>query len=296
MNPHRAGDIDRDALADALEREARLHLPYLEQAVGWLRGLLCGGDDVAAAAAVGRVLDVGSGPGVVACLLARYFPCAEIVAVDRDPGLLERARSRAEGADLTGRVVTQHADLPDDFGELGGADVIWASQAVHHLGDQQAALDALAASLRPGGVLAVAERGLPPRFLPRDIGIGRPGLQARLDAALEDDFSGMRARLPGHERTVEDWPAMLARAGLVPTGSRTFLVDHPAPLDLPAREHLYELLQHLRERIGDRLDAEDRSTLECLVDGDACTGILWRPDAFYLTAVTVHTARACTRR
>ncbi|MFF3001865.1 hypothetical protein ACFVTF_03530 [Kitasatospora sp. NPDC057940] len=34
-------------------------------------------------APVHRVLDVGSGPGVVTCLLARTFPDAEVVAVDR---------------------------------------------------------------------------------------------------------------------------------------------------------------------------------------------------------------------
>ncbi|MET9295887.1 class I SAM-dependent methyltransferase [Streptomyces sp. NPDC003077] len=294
MNPHHTGDLDRDALGARLERQAELHLPSLVEAAEWLRGMLCAGRG--ADSLVGRVLDVGSGPGVGSCLLAQYFPRAEVVAVDQDAGLLERALARAGKQGVDDRVVAQRAELPGDFEELGSAELIWTSHAVHHLGDQQAALDALAARLRPGGVLAVAERGLPPRFLPRDIGIGRPGLQARLDAAAEDRFTSMRAALPGCARTVEDWPAMLARAGLVPTGTRTFLTDLPAPLDLPAREHLHAHLMWLRDRIGDRLDEEDRTTLECLVDGDACTGILWRPDAFYLSATTVHTARACARR
>lgn len=34
--------------------------------------------------------------------------------------------------------------------------------------------------------------------------------------------------------------------------------------------------------------------MEALLHDDAPTSILWRPDAFYLTATTVHTARACT--
>ncbi|MFV0130220.1 class I SAM-dependent methyltransferase [Streptomyces sp. HMX112] len=294
MNTHHTGDIDRDALGAQLEREAELHTPFLEKAARWLRELM-GGDD-GADLAVGRVLDAGSGPGVATCLLARTFPHADVVAVDQDPALLERVRLRAAKQRLSARVSVQRADLPGEFDALSPADLIWTSRFVHHLGHQQAALDALSATLRPGGTLAVVESGLPPRFLPRDIGMGRPGFQARLDAAVEDHFASLRAELPGSTRVVEDWPAMMARAGLVPTGSRTFLTDLPAPLELSAREHLHSHLSRLLERIGDRLDAEDRAVLERLVDGDACTGILWRPDAFYLAATTVHTARACTGR
>ncbi|GAA2810963.1 class I SAM-dependent methyltransferase [Kitasatospora sp. CM 4170] len=271
---------DWDALAAHLEREGELHAPAFTRAAGWLHELRGG-------AVVERVLDVGSGPGVVAGLLADAFPGAEVVAVDRSAALLERARARSSG-----RVATRQADLPADFGLLGAADLIWSSQAVHHLGDQQAALTALAGSLRPGGLLAVAERGLPLRFLPRDIGLGRPGLQARLDAAHEDAFSLMRAELPDTTPVVEDWPAMLAEAGLVPAGSRTFLAEWPAPLDRQAREHLHGHLLRRRDQLTGQLDAEDLATLDALLDPDAPAGILARPDAFFLVAVTVHTARA----
>ena len=47
-----------------------------------------------------------------------------------------------------------------------------------------------------------------------DIGIGRPGLQTRLDGVRERWFEIMRAELPGSTTVVEDWPAMLTRAGL----------------------------------------------------------------------------------
>jgi len=124
--------------------------------------------------------------------------------------------------------------------------------------------------------------------------MGRPGIQARLDAAVEDRFTAMRTALPGTTSTVEDWPAMLSRAGLVPTGTRTFLTDHPAPLALLAREHLHNHLTRLRHQLTSHLDEEDLTTLDHLLNGDASTGILWRPDAFYLTATTIHTARSCT--
>lgn len=274
-----AADFDWDALAVHLEREAELKAPAVTAAAHWLRGLT--GDGVR------RVLDVGSGPGVLAGLLAEAFPAAEVVAVDQSAALLERARTRSGG-----RLKTRRADLPEEFGKLGEADLIWSANAIHHLGDQQAALTGLAGLLRPGGVLAVAERGLPLRYLPRDFGLGTAGFQARLDAAHEAGFSTMRAELPGAAEEIEDWPAMLDRAGLTPSGTRTFLVDHPAPLAAPAREHLHAQLGRLHDQLADHLDPQDAATLAALLDEEAPTGILHRPDAFYLSAMTVHTARA----
>ncbi|WP_314171766.1 class I SAM-dependent methyltransferase [Streptomyces winkii] len=287
---HDHGDIDWDAMAAHLEREAELRIPFVEEAVAWLRGLLleggCGPE------IAGRVLDVGSGPGVHTSLLARAFPQAEVVAVDGEPGLLERARDRAEREGVAANVATHKARFPDDLGTLGSADVIWTSNVLHHIGDQRAALDALAASVRPGGLLAVVERGLSPRFLPRDIGIGRPGLLARLEAANEERYTAMREALPEHTPVVEDWAAMLGRAGLVPAGTRTFLTDLPAPLGADARAHLHDRLTRARETLGEWLAAEDALVLDALLDGEAPTGILHRPDAFYLAATTVHTGRA----
>ncbi|MGW2378067.1 class I SAM-dependent methyltransferase [Kitasatospora sp. NPDC001683] len=282
--PVPAADLDWDALAAHLEQEADLRAEAVTEAGRWLSGLAGNGDG--AEGPVRRVLDVGAGPGVIAELLAEVFPAAEVVAVDQSAALLERARTRSGG-----RLGTQQADLPAEFDQLGEADLIWSGNAIHHLGDQQAALTALAGRLRPGGLLAVAESGLPARYLPRDFGLGRPGFQARLDAVHEDGFAAMRAELPGATEEIEDWPAMLRRAGLVPSGTRTFLVDHPAPLAGPVRGYLRTQLVRRHEQLAEVLDPEDRATLEALIEEDAPTGILHRQDAFYLSAMTVHTAR-----
>ena len=278
-------DMDWEAMADVLVREARLRASGVRQSAAWLGELLG-----PRAAEVARVLDVGSGPGVNSALLAQAFPTAEVVAVDSAPALLEHARQHAKAEGLADRVHTLHAELPDDFPALGTADLIWTSHVVHHIGDQQAALTALGDVLRPGGLLAVAERGLPLRFLPRDIGIGRPGLLTRLEAVHEEWFSQMRAGLPGTTETVEHWPALLAGAGLAPSGSRTFLVEAQTPLAAPAREHLHGQLARTRETHAEQLDADDVATLDRLLDRDAPEGIMNRPDAFYLMATTVHTA------
>ncbi|WP_328972165.1 class I SAM-dependent methyltransferase [Streptomyces sp. NBC_00239] len=290
-------DIDWEVMATHLESNGEVQLPVLRRTADRLKELLGPGHRVR------RVLDVGSGPGVMTCVFAETFEHAETVAVDGARGLLDHALARAERLGLRDRVAVRHAELPEGFtgagagadadggSGIGTADLVWSSKAVHHLGDQQQALDALAAVLRPGGILAVAEGTLPMRFLPRDIGIGRPGLQARLDALQEEWFETMRAELPGSTAVVEDWPAMLGRAGLADAGSFTFLLDLPAPLDDQARGFLHAHLTRLREGMGGALDEEDLKTLDVLVDPEAPDGILRRPDAFLLAATTVYTGR-----
>ncbi|GAA2142998.1 class I SAM-dependent methyltransferase [Kitasatospora kazusensis] len=278
-------------MAAHLESNGELQLPVLRLTAARLRELL--GPD----REVRRVLDIGSGPGVMTCVLAEEFAGAEVVAVDGTPGLLDRTLARAERLGLGSRVSARHAELPGGLdgdgapegGGVGPADLVWSSKTVHHLGDQQGALNALAGLLRPGGLLAVAEGGLPMRFLPRDIGIGRPGLQARLDAVHEHWFDLMRAELPGSTPVVEDWPAMLGRAGLSGTGGFTFLLDLPAPLGDPARAFLHAYLTRLREAASELLDAADLRTLDVLLDPAAPEGLLLRPDVFLLWATTVFT-------
>ncbi|MFK0291217.1 class I SAM-dependent methyltransferase [Streptomyces sp. NPDC090442] len=298
---HSGATLDWEVLGPYLERGAEIQAPLHEQVAAWLRELLSttGPDDGSAAGGaptravtVRRVLDVGSGPGVVSCLLARAFPDAEVCAVDATEALLARARARAERLGLADRIHTHCAEVPHGLDPLGGADLIWSSKALHHVGDQRAAVAALAGHLRPGGLLAIAEGGLAPRFLPRDLGIGRPGLQARLDAAAEDWFTEMRAALPDATDTLEDWPAFLANAGLRTPSTRSFLLDLPAPLPDDARRQLQATLGRAVESYSDRLDPDDLSTLTRLTDPYDPAGVTRRPDVFLLSAQTVHTARA----
>ncbi len=284
---HQLHQDDWDAVGARLEGEAEMSLDFLEGAASWLTELADGRP-------VRRVLDIGSGPGVASCVLAATFPDAEVRAVDGSAPLLERASARAARLGLGDRLVVTQRELPDGLDSLEPADVVWASRVVHHLGDQDEAVRRMAALVRPGGVLAIAEGGLSLRSLPRNIGIGRPGLEARLDVALQDWFSEMRAAQPGTASTVEHWPGILAGAGLTPSGTRSFLVDHPAPLDPGTRGVVTDWWGGIGERVADRISADDRATLERLLDPQNEDGLYRRPDVFVLMATTVHAGRAPT--
>ncbi|MCS0599956.1 class I SAM-dependent methyltransferase [Streptomyces sp. LP11] len=274
--------VDWGAQASHLESEADLMTPVYERAMAWLAREVTD---------PGLIVDAGSGPGVVSCLFAEAFPAARILAVDGSEPLLERARARAARQGVTDRFDTLTGELPTVLSELDyPADLLWAGRSLHHLGDQRAALTAFADRLAPGGTLVLLEGGLPTRFLPRDIGIGRPGLQARLDALEEERFARMRAGLPGSAAETEDWTALLTAAGLIRPRTRSFLLDLPAPATARTRAYVVATLAHLRDGFSDTLTPEDRTTLDHLLAPSAPTSVHHRPDVFVLGAYTVHTA------
>ena len=281
-----ADDIDWKELGTQLERGAEVTSSWTDQAIAWLRER---------PAAVRRILDIGSGPGVTTCRLAAAFPHADVLAVDGEPALLSRVTGRAARLGLADRVRTHEADLSADLTSVGRADIIWTSHVLHHLGDQRAAVARLAALLEPGGVLAVAEGGLPNRFLPRELGFGRPALESRLDAVQEAWFTEMRESLPDTVAEPDDWPAMLTAAGLEAPATRTFLAEVPAPVDDQAREYIIRAFTRTRDLLAGHLDEDDRETLTHLLDPAAGDGLHHRRDIRVLTARTLHTARRGAR-
>jgi SAM-dependent methyltransferase len=270
-------------MAPLLEAQAEVFAPMHAQVAAWLG---------TQQPEPGLIVDAGSGPGVVSCLLAEAFPSARVVAADASGPLLERAAARAERLGIGDRFSVLEADLPGGLADLEyPVDLLWASRSLHHLGDQRAAIAAFAERLAPGGTFALLEGGLPMRLLPRDIGIGRPGLQARIDAVENTWFSQMRAAQPGAVAETEDWAAMLTAAGLRHTGTRSFLLDLPAPPSDRDRAYLVSYVGRLRESHAEDLDSDDLATLDRLLDPDDKASLYHRPDAFVLTAQTVHTAQ-----
>ncbi|MEV8314425.1 class I SAM-dependent methyltransferase [Streptomyces sp. NPDC059900] len=276
---HHHDDIDWATMGPMLERNAQLAADQNREIAAWLHTWQ---------PEPALIADVGAGSGSVSFLLAEVFPKAEVIAVDPAEPLLERARARADREGLTDRVATLQAELPEGIGSLPQADLLWIGRALHHVGDQQAALAALADRLAPGGAIALLEGGLTPRSLPRDIGFGRPGLQTRFDAADDRWFTQMRADLPGAKAVTEDWPALLTEAGLRHAGTRSFLLDLPAPVSEATRTHLVTELSRRREMHAETLDAEDLATVDRLLDANDEQSLHHRPDVFLLSAQTVH--------
>jgi SAM-dependent methyltransferase len=181
-------------MAGLLELEGEVFSAYHLEVAGWLHQLSDGLD-------VRRVVDLGSGPGVGTLTLATAFAGADVVAVDLSAELLTRVRGKAVGAGLANRIFTVQADLDQGLPHVGSPDLAWASLSLHHLSDPDRLLRDLRSSLNPGGLVAVAELASPLRLLPDDLGVGRPGLEDRVDQVTAPRHAELLPHLN------DDWPS-----------------------------------------------------------------------------------------
>lgn len=102
-----------------------------------------------------RVLDAGCGPGVSLPLIEQYFKPEVIVALDIDPGEIER--SRVQSRRCTCPVELCQGDVANLDFPNGSFDLILCHQTLHHVVEQKAVLRELHRVLAPEGVLLIAE-------------------------------------------------------------------------------------------------------------------------------------------
>jgi len=273
---HHAGDHDDAVLAGLLDLDAEVLQDYLSAVIERVH-------ELAGAGPVGRILDLGTGTGSGAIALARRFPGAEVMAVDQSADFLDHLRAKAKDLGLEGRVRTVEANLDDDWPALEPADLAWSSMAMHHLADPPQGLARIYGLLRPGGLIAVAEITSWLRFLPDDIGLGRPGLEERCDAALNQEHRAEMPYLGG------DWGPLLAGAGFTGVTGQTFEIDLTAPLPPAATRYAQESLRRSRARLDGKLAADDLAALDALIADDGPHSVLRRPDLAVRGARTLWT-------
>lgn len=103
-----------------------------------------------------RALSVGCGDGALERDLRRKGVCRDIEGIDLVPSALERARQLAAVEGLDG-IAYRRGDA--NRLELAAAsfDAVFFHQALHHVERLEGCLDAVAAALRPGGLLYLDE-------------------------------------------------------------------------------------------------------------------------------------------
>lgn len=276
-------DIDWSELIPTMRRQRTMWSEIDDACVSWA-GTLSGK----------AVADLGCGTGGVTVALAdRVGESGRTYAIDGTPEMLTETLDYAKERGVADRItslpadVEAAADLEQLREMLPALDLLWAAAVVHHFADQLAGLRMCRDLLAPGGTLLLAEGGLRPVALPWDVGIGRPGLEARLNAAEAEWFVDMRAELAGTVRAPFGWRAMLSRAGFASIETRSFLLEIPAP-DAPQRADLAASYRHRVDRAGEQLSAEDRDAWERLLDPAGRTHLADREDLHLLAVRSVH--------
>jgi SAM-dependent methyltransferase len=265
---HHSHDHDSNEFsgdADLLDLDGEVLHEYLSQATAWVR-------EVVAGRPVRRILDVGCGTGNGALALAGAFPDAQVTAVDQSGELLARLRDKAREHGLDQRVRTVEADLNQAWPAHEPADLTWTSMALHHLSDPDRALREILAATLPGGLLAVAEITGPHRFLPDEIGLGRPGLEERVQAAVAEHHAEAMPHLGA------DWGPLLARAGWTGVTERAFGIELSAPLPAAAGRFAQAYLRRVRTHLDGTLAADDQAALDVLLADDGPASVLRRED------------------
>jgi SAM-dependent methyltransferase len=165
-----------------------------------------------------KVLDVGSGAGDVALLLADLVgPRGSVVGVEMNPTILETARARVRAAGWMN--VTFFEGDVDDVGLDDDFDAVVGRWILMYLPDPVGVLRRLLSHLRPGGVVAFQENDFtyPPAPLHEKVKRwttpppGSPGPDQQMGSKLYRTYldAGLRApqlRLEAPIGGGEDWP------------------------------------------------------------------------------------------
>jgi len=101
-----------------------------------------------------RILEVGSGTGAIARVLARWPHVHEVVGIDPSPRMVATATQLAAGIDNLRFQVEDGRNLPFANGDF---DVVVFHTTLCHLPNPQLALAEASRVLRPGGCLAVCD-------------------------------------------------------------------------------------------------------------------------------------------
>jgi SAM-dependent methyltransferase len=270
-----ATDADSAAMAELLDLNAEVLHAYLSDVLGWI-------DELAGDPPPRRILDLGSGTGTGALALARRYERAEVTALDVSALMLARIRDKAGALGVADRVHAVQADLDAAWPALDPVDLVWAANSLHHMADPDRVLSDVFATIRPGGLLALAEMDSLPRFLTDDAG---RGLEERCHAALADERAHEMPHLGA------DWGPRLTKAGFAVERERRIDIDLAPPLPAATGRFAQASLRRLRSGLGDRLSAGDLAALDLLVDDDRPDGVLRRDDLTVRTARSVWMAR-----
>jgi len=163
------------------------------------------------------VLDVATGTGAVAIEIVRRTG-AHVVGLDQSPEMLAHARARIDRTGLGDRIELLEGRAETLTFADGSFDALSFTYLLRYVADPAATMRELARVVRPGGVVASLEFGVPPRPLPRAawelyVRLGLPAAGALVSAGWREVGRFLGPSIHelyangGLERTLDCWLA-----------------------------------------------------------------------------------------
>ncbi len=222
--------------------------------------------DVASPQKGEHVLDVGTGTGLVAHLVAPRVSPGSVIGIDLSDQMLAIARSKkGKNVQFLGMAAERLVFKPATF------DLVTMGEALAYLGDPTDALAEAHRVLREGGRLAVSNQRRSLSTRAQDLFFQGLAPLARRHYLSLPRYSSERARF-GEPNVL---PQLLSRAGFevtrvteMVTGGRTRDAKEWTDLMAGAGPLPYTLIRALGPRFRDELEAEVESAMESLGDPD----------------------------
>jgi demethylmenaquinone methyltransferase/2-methoxy-6-polyprenyl-1,4-benzoquinol methylase len=144
-----AGDYDRWAQLLSFGQDRRWHDLMIEKLAP------------AAARPGALVADVATGTAAVAIALAHRYPGCRVVGIDQSPEMLAGGAHRVAAAGLGARIDLREGHAEGLPVEPGSVDALTHTYLLRYVDDPAATLAAMAEAIRPGGMMASLEFGVP---------------------------------------------------------------------------------------------------------------------------------------
>jgi SAM-dependent methyltransferase len=233
-----------------------------------------------------RVLDAGCGVGLTTGWLGEgVAPGGIAVGLELSLPHLRAARRLVDG-DAVSFVQGDIARLP--FARAG-FDAVWSSNTIHHVGEPVQGVRALAATLRPGGVLALGQSG----FLPEMVFAWDERLEREVLLACRRYYRDKYGLDERGTTNLRNLVGLLQSAGVRNVTARTHVIERTAPLSEIERRYIQETVfeGYWGRKVQPYLDPEDWRELQALCDPASQAYCLRRPDLHHIQTYTVVSGR-----